>query len=76
MEDFDALWDYEHPEKTEQKFISLLTEAEESGNIGYKAELLTQVAFTQGLQAKFDIEHETLDHVDSLLNNGLVDTCR
>ncbi|OAB28316.1 hypothetical protein PMSD_22575 [Paenibacillus macquariensis subsp. defensor] len=39
MIDFDTLWDYSHPKETEQKFISLLTQAEESGSIGYLAEL-------------------------------------
>jgi tetratricopeptide (TPR) repeat protein len=72
MLDFDALWDYNHPEETERKFISLLTKAEESGNIGYLAELLTQIARSQGLQAKYDKAHETLDRAERLLNKDLV----
>lgn len=72
MLDFDTLWDYNHPEETEQKFTSLLKQAEDSGNIGYLAELLTQVARTQGLQAKYDIAHATLDRAEELLNNELI----
>lgn len=72
MIDFDTLWDYSHPKETEQKFISLLTQAEESGNIGYLAELLTQVARSQGLQGKYDIAHVTLDRVEKLLTKDLV----
>ncbi|WP_391115828.1 tetratricopeptide repeat protein [Psychrobacillus sp. L3] len=72
MFNFDTLWDYNHPEKTEQKFISLLTEAEESGNIEYLAELLTQIARSQGLQAKFELAHETLDRAESLLNKDII----
>lgn len=72
MLDFDTLWDYNHPEETEQKFTSLLTQAEDSGNTGYLAELLTQVARTQGLQAKYDIAHATLDRAEELLNKELI----
>jgi hypothetical protein len=52
MLDFDTLWDYNHPEETERKFISLLTQAENSGNIGYIAELLTQVARSRDYRQK------------------------
>ncbi|MFI8492383.1 hypothetical protein ACIGC1_05685 [Peribacillus butanolivorans] len=72
MLDFDALWDYNQPEETEQKFISLLMQAEGSGNIGYLAELLTQIARSQGLQAKCRIAHETLDRAERLLKEDLV----
>ncbi|MGG0287839.1 tetratricopeptide repeat protein [Peribacillus butanolivorans] len=72
MLDFDALWDYNQPEETEQKFISLLMQAEDSGNIGYLAELLTQIARSQGLQAKCRIAHETLDRAERLLKEDLV----
>ena len=58
--------------KPSRKFISLLTQAEDSGNIGYLAELLTQVARSQGLQAKYEIAHETLDRAERLLNKDLV----
>lgn len=72
MLDFDALWDYNHPEETEQKFTSLLAQAEDSGNKGYLAEILTQIARSQGLQAKYDTAHETLDRAERLLNKDLV----
>lgn len=72
MVDFDALWDYNHPEETERKFISLLTQAEDSGKVGYVAELLTQIARSQGLQGKYETAHETLDRAERLLNKDLV----
>ncbi|QFF99171.1 hypothetical protein PB01_10200 [Psychrobacillus glaciei] len=72
MLNFDTLWDYNHPEETEQKFISLLTEAVESGSNEYLTELLTQIARSQGLQAKYELAHETLDRAESLLNKDLI----
>ncbi|MFF2753109.1 tetratricopeptide repeat protein [Psychrobacillus sp. NPDC058041] len=71
MLNFDELWDYNHPEETERKFISLLKQAEDSRNIGYLAELLTQIARSQGLQAKYELAHDTLDRAESLLNKDL-----
>ncbi|WP_391209686.1 tetratricopeptide repeat protein [Psychrobacillus sp. L4] len=72
MSNFDTLWDYNHPEETEQKFLRLQKQAEDSGNIGYLAELLTQIARSQGLQAKYELAHETLDRAESLLNKDLI----
>ncbi|WP_438311698.1 tetratricopeptide repeat protein [Sporosarcina sp. FA9] len=72
MVDFDAQWDYNHPEETERKFMSLLTQSEDSGNVGYLAELLTQVARSQGLQAKYETAHKTLDRAEKLLTKDLV----
>lgn len=69
---FDTLWDYKHPEETEQKFLRLQKKAEDSGNIGYLAELLTQIARSQGLQSKYELAHETLDRAESLLNKDLI----
>src|SRR6266498_5625258 len=42
LPDFDSLWDYNHPDETEQKFRELLPVAEVSGDDSYYAELLTQ----------------------------------
>ena len=53
LPDFDALWDYEQPAKTEVAFRALLSQAEASGNPSYYIELLTQIARTQGLQRDF-----------------------
>ena len=71
MIDFDALWDYAKPEETEQKFRALLPQARESGDAGYLAELLTQIARTEGLQHKFNDAHKTLDEAETLLRPGV-----
>lgn len=69
--DFDQLWDYSQPKKTEERFRALLPTAEESGDISYLAQLLTQLARTQGLQRDFAEAHRTLDRADSLLSDDL-----
>jgi len=71
MRDFDKLWDYNHPVETEYKFRDLLTQEEASTDQGYRAELLTQIARTQGLQRKFTEAHETLNQVETMLNDDL-----
>ena len=65
--DFDALWDYSDPHKTETKFREILLQIPES-NPAY-LELLTQIARTQGLQQKFDKAHQTLDQVERRLGD-------
>ena len=65
--DFDALWDYSDPHKTETKFREILIQIPES-NPAY-LELLTQIARTQGLQQKFDKAHQTLDQVERRLGD-------
>lgn len=72
LPDFDSLWDYDHPAETGQKFRALLDTAKESGDTSYYAQLLTQIARTQGLQRKFGDAHRTLDEVQSLLKGNLV----
>lgn len=67
---FDDMWDYEQPQVTEEKFRALLPEAEASGDKDYLAELLTQIARTQGLQRGFDAAQSTLDRVETLLTPG------
>ena len=52
--DFDSLWNYDNPAETEAKFREILPDAKNSGDIGYYAELLTQIARTEGLAQKFD----------------------
>src|SRR5262249_27277867 len=71
LPDFDALWDYERPEDTERAFRDLLAQAEASGDGGYLAELLTQVARTQGLQRQFDAAHATLDEAERRLEPAM-----
>lgn len=66
LPDFDKLWDYNDPAGTAEKFREILPAARESGNRPYLAELLTQIARTQGLQREFDAAHATLDEVEAL----------
>jgi tetratricopeptide (TPR) repeat protein len=65
LPDFDALWDYAHPDQTESKFREILLQFPED-NPAF-LELLTQIARTQGLQHKFDHAHQTLDQVERRL---------
>jgi len=68
--DFDGLWDYDNPAESEQRLRALLPAAEQGGDSAYRAELLTQVARTQGLQRQFEDAHSTLDHAESLLDGS------
>ena len=70
--DFDALWDYEHPDQTETAFRQLLLQAEHSHDRSYHLQLLTQIARTQSLQRKFAEAHQTLDRVKGELRAELV----
>ena len=69
LPDFDALWDYHNPENTEQLFLEILPVAQNDGDDDYLAQLLTQVARTQGLQRKFDVAHQTLNDAEALLSD-------
>lgn len=64
-EEIDARWDYSTPDESERRFAALLAEVGERTQAG--AEILTQVARSQGLQGKFEEAHRTLDRVDPLL---------
>ena len=68
--DFDSLWDYNQPAATETQFRALLPQAEAAGDPAYLAELLTQVARSEGLQRRFADAHRTLDRVERLLPAG------
>ena len=67
--DFDNLWDYNKPEETEKKFRALLPQAQD--NLTYHAELLTQIARTQGLQRQFEEAHQTLNQVETMLTEAI-----
>lgn len=71
LPDFDARWDYDHPDSTEAVFRALLPQARASGNQDYLAQLLTQIARTQGLQMKFDDATKTLEEAQVLLTPDL-----
>ena len=68
LPNFDSLWNYGDPKGTEEKFRSLLDEAKSSGDNSYYAQLLSQIARTQGLQRKFAEAHKTLDTVRKIIN--------
>ena len=72
LPDFDVLWDYNHPDSTEAAFRNLLPLAEQSGDLSYRTQLLTQIARAQGLQMKFADAHRTLDSVDVMLADDMV----
>lgn len=65
--DFDALWDYGHPDSTEAAFRKLLPDARSSRDPEYLPQLLTQIARTQGLQMKFEEAEATLDQAEALI---------
>lgn len=65
LPDFDALWDYSDPDKTEKRFRETILQIPEDNPA--HLELLTQIACSQGLQRKFDKAHQTLDQVEKRL---------
>lgn len=65
LPDFDALWDYDHPDQTEARFREILLQFPEEEPAFL--ELLTQIARAQGLQRKFDQAHRTLNQVERRL---------
>ncbi len=69
LPDFDKLWDYNNPEKTEKAFRELLPVARDSGDVDYHAQLLSQIARIHGLRRRFDEAHRILDDVEVLLRN-------
>jgi tetratricopeptide (TPR) repeat protein len=71
LPDFDTWWEYDHPEATEVKLREALPLAEQAGDRGYLAELLTQIARTEGLQRRFAEAHATLDRVEGMLGDDL-----
>lgn len=71
LPDFDKLWDYHEPAATEKAFREILPTARSSGNEAYLAELLTQIARTQGLQRQFDQAHATLDEVEAMIDDSM-----
>ena len=71
LPNFDEWWNYGKPGETEQKFRELLPRARQEGSSDYTAQLLTQLARTRGLQAKFKDAHEILDEVEQMLTPEL-----
>ena len=71
-EDFDARWNFDQPDSTEAVFRTYLSAARASGDADYLAQLLTQIARTQGLQRKFEEAQATLDEVEPMLGDTLL----
>ncbi|ASS66113.1 MULTISPECIES: hypothetical protein [unclassified Paenibacillus] len=55
------------PDQTEQRFRTRYEEIEKSESCGYRAELLTQIARSLGLQQKFSEAEAVLDIAQTLL---------
>lgn len=70
LTDFDALWDYGNPAKSEAIFRELLPTAESQPDI--RLQVLTQIARAQGLQRRFDEAQVTLDEVEAALTTELL----
>ena len=69
--DIDSLWNYDDPAASEIRFRELLPQAESANDQGYLAELLTQIARAQGLQAHFDDAYKTLNRAEAMLTPAL-----
>ena len=67
LPDFNELWNFDDPAETGEKFKELLPLAENSGEVDYHVQLLTQIARTEGLQMKFDDAHKILDEAEKLI---------
>lgn len=66
--DFDQLWNYNDPAKTEKVFKELFAESRNSGDREYQAQLLTQIARTHSLRRDFEEAHRILDDVEQMIN--------
>ena len=68
LPDFDQLWDYNDPAKTEKVFKDLVSETRSSGDREYVAQLLTQIARTHSLRRNFEEAHRILDDVEKMIS--------
>ncbi|MEX2161022.1 MAG: tetratricopeptide repeat protein [Anaerolineales bacterium] len=68
--DFNDLWDYSHPAKTEATFRAILAEAQGKRNADYILQLKTQIARTYSLRGKFDQAHALLDEIEKTMEPG------
>lgn len=67
LPNFDALWDYQHPDSTEARFREIADREGAAAPVEYRLQLDTQIARTLGLQRRFDEAHAHLDGVESAL---------
>src|SRR5690242_4576753 len=75
--DIDVRWDLERPAEMEARFRAILARADGATTPAplplerpRRAELLTQIARTEGLQRRFADAHRTLDQADALLTDA------
>jgi tetratricopeptide (TPR) repeat protein len=66
-----TLWSFADPAASEARFRELLPRAKAAGDDAYLAELLTQLARSQGLQQRFDEADRTLDEAQALLTPSM-----
>ncbi len=71
LPDFDSQWDYSDPAGTELVFRRILAETADEADASYRAQLLTQIARTQGLQRQFDAAHATLEEAQGELRGEM-----
>lgn len=69
LPDIDGLWDYQDPAGSRGRFQGILPAAEAADHHDYLAELLTQIARTEGLQDRFDEATSILDQVEAALTD-------
>lgn len=69
--DFDRMWNFADPAGSEAEFRRILPEAIDLGDVGYHAELLTQIARAEGMQGKYEDAEATLKKVESMLTPAL-----
>ncbi|HEX6304437.1 MAG TPA: hypothetical protein VFZ76_09630 [Anaerolineales bacterium] len=62
--DFNDLWDYYDPARTEKVFWELLPQARASGDEAYYLQLMTQIAGSLSLQKNVEQAHDILDEVE------------
>ncbi|MEK7467917.1 MAG: hypothetical protein AAB074_10925 [Planctomycetota bacterium] len=69
MEDerINKLWNFGDPAGTEARFVEVLGRADYAPGTAARAELMTQIARSQGLQRKFDEARRTLAEADALI---------
>jgi tetratricopeptide (TPR) repeat protein len=65
--EFKALWNFDKPDESEQRFAVAAAEAQALGDTQCELEALTQKARAQGLQQRYTEAHATLNQVEARL---------
>ncbi len=75
LPNFDAMWDYSHPDSTEMRFKEILPLLQNTSEFNidadYQVQLLTQIARAQGLQGKFHEADSTLKEAKKLMTEDM-----